>query len=341
VHRDCRVFNMYGPTECTIISAVLEIQRTDVEKFENLSSVPIGVPVGNTGLFVLDKYLDHCPVNVVGELYITGDGVGSGYLNNPELTAEKFNRSYKSYRTNIFYKTGDLARRLADGNIEFLGRLDHQVKIRGFRIEPGEIERRLEAHETIKEAVVIDREKESGERYLCAYFVPAGGAVETFDIESLREYLARVFPDYMIPAFFAALEKIPLNPNGKLDRNALPDPGSTGLLSGSDPVLPRTAMEKVIGEIWREVLGIEKVGIDDKFFSVGGNSLNLIRMNARLNQELGIEIPGVVIFQYPTIRMLVQYLNREEKTGEIDRKAKVEEGKNRRLQKIQKRRSLK
>ncbi|MCX6584524.1 MAG: non-ribosomal peptide synthetase, partial [Candidatus Aminicenantes bacterium] len=347
VHQDCRVFNMYGPTECTIISAVLEIQRTDVEKFENLSSVPIGGPVGNTGLFVLDKYLNHCPLNVVGELYIAGDGVGSGYLNNPELTLEKFIDFHHSsfdlprIHHSKLYRTGDLARRLADGNIEFLGRLDHQVKIRGFRIEPGEIESRLGAHEKVKEAVVIDRERENGERYLCAYFVPAGGAVETFDIELLREYLARVFPDYMIPAFFAALEKIPLNPNGKLDRKALPDPGSTGLLSGNDYVLPRTAVEKLIGEIWREVLGIEKIGIDDKFFSVGGNSLNLIRMNARLDQELGIEIPGVIIFQYPTIRMLAQYLSREEKASEIDRKAKVEEGKNRRLQKIQKRRSLK
>ncbi|MCP5107642.1 MAG: amino acid adenylation domain-containing protein, partial [bacterium] len=169
VSEDCRVFNMYGPTECTIISAVLEIGRGDVERFENLSSVPIGVPVGNTGLLVLDRYLNLCPVNVVGELYIGGDCVSRGYLNDPERTAQTFNRTYRSYMTDVFYKTGDTARWLEDGTVEFLGRIDHQVKIRGFRIELGEIEAQLLKHPSIEETVVVDRENAQGDIYLSAY----------------------------------------------------------------------------------------------------------------------------------------------------------------------------
>ncbi|MDQ1355231.1 MAG: hypothetical protein QG657_5541, partial [Acidobacteriota bacterium] len=189
VGEDCRVFNMYGPTEATIISAVLEARRSEENEFDNLSTVPIGRPVGNGSLLVLNKSNNLCPLNIPGELYIGGDGVAGGYLNNPELAVEKFNRSYRSYKTYTFYKTGDLARWLDNGNIEFLGRIDQQVKIRGFRIELGEIENCLLTHPEIKEAVVIAKEEGMGgqkEYNLCAY-VAAARELKTSE---LREYLS-------------------------------------------------------------------------------------------------------------------------------------------------------
>jgi tyrocidine synthetase-3 len=292
VNRNCRVFNMYGPTEATIISAVLEIQRSDYQRFHHLSSVPIGEPAANAVLLVLDKYLKLSPVNIVGELYIGGVGIAAGYLNNPELTAEKFHHDlwdYQDKRKKVrsknhlqsynhasmqyhypspqypitllphspIYRTGDLTRWLPDSNIEFLGRLDHQVKIRGFRIELGEIENRILDHERVREVVVIDRETSQSEKYLCAYIVPHH--VETPDktkteplSKELAEYLAGTLPDYMIPSYFIEIDNIPLNPNGKVDRKAIPQPE---LVTGIEPVAPRNQVEKKLVEIWSEVLG--------------------------------------------------------------------------------------
>ena len=315
VESDCRVFNMYGPTEATIISAVLEITRESLTQFSSLASIPIGKAAGNTMLLILDKYRNVCPTNIAGELYIGGDGVARGYLNNPDLTAEKFikNRSYRTYKTYISYKTGDLARRLPDGNIQFLGRMDQQIKIRGFRIELGEIEDRLLKHNDIKEAVVIDRLDNTGEKYLCAYIVQRGpGPLE------LRQYLLMTLPEYMVPAFFVQVERIPLTPNGKVDKKALPEPGAR---PESEYVAPATDKEREIAEIWRQVLGLEKVGINDNFFEAGGNSLKIIKLSAELKNRLGIEIPTAKMFQYPTVASQARYIGR---ANEKEKEAGVE-----------------
>ncbi len=317
VNNNCRVFNMYGPTEATIISAVLEIQRSDYQRFHDLSSVPIGEPVANAVLLILDKYFKLSPVNIVGELYIGGDGIACGYLNNPELTSEKFfyrsYRSYMSYISKNFYKTGDLTRWLPDGNIEFLGRIDHQVKIRGFRIELGEIENRLLDHEGVREVVVIDSDAGQGETYLCAYIVPqhveTPGKTETGSLsKELAGYLAGILPDYMIPSHFIEIDNIPLNPNGKVDRKALPRPG---LLTGVEYAAPRDRLEEKLVEIWSEVLregfpveGVESpsIGIDDNFFELGGHSLKAVGIAAKIHKELEVKLSLVEIFTSPTIR---------------------------------------
>jgi amino acid adenylation domain-containing protein len=299
VGHDCRVFNMYGPTECTIISAVLEIERSQVGKFESLSSVPIGGPVANINLFILDSYMNLCPVNVLGELYIAGDCVARGYLNNPELTAERFikNRSYGSYKTYIFYKTGDLVRWLTDGSVEFLGRIDQQVKIRGFRIEPEEIENQLLKHPEVKEAKVIDRIDDYGEKYLCAYIV----AVGSISGPKLKEFLSDILPDYMVPAYFVLLDQIPMTPNGKVDRKALPEPG---IMSGEGYISPGNEIEEKIVDIWSEVLGIEKskISTSANFFEIGGHSLKAMIIIAKIHKAFHIKLQLIQVFRVPTIK---------------------------------------
>jgi amino acid adenylation domain-containing protein len=319
VNSHCRVFNMYGPTEATIISAVLEIQWENSNKSKYLSSVPIGGPVGNTTLLVLDSSSNLCPVNVTGELYIGGDGVAAGYLNRPELTAEKFieYRSYRSNRTYIYYKTGDMARWLPDGNIEFLGRLDDQVKIRGYRIEPEEIETHLLGYPGIKETVVLALGEEPHDKFLCAYVVsdkgneknPAGMS------EELRTYLSQLLPDYMVPSHFAAIEKIPLTPNGKLDRRALPVPDSRcrGDNEKTDKyVPPSNPIEKKLAAIWEEVLGKDALhaspGIDDNFFQMGGHSLKASVLISDIHKEFDAKVPLAQVFRTPTIRGLARYI---------------------------------
>jgi len=310
VREDCRVFNMYGPTEATIISAVLEVQPGDEIFYKELSSVPIGKPSDNTFLLVLDKYFNVCPVRVAGELYIGGDGVSRGYLNNPELTGKKFVKYkhhyfYRSYRANksyIFYRSGDLVRWLPDGNIEFLGRIDHQVKIRGFRIEPGEIESRLLNHPDIKEAVVPARKDGQGNINLCAYIVSGKKLIAA----DLREYLAKYLPAYMIPAYFVRVEKIPLNPNGKLDIKALPGPR---IKKGEDYVAPRNTLEEKLVEIWQEVLGPGiSVGSEDNFFELGGHSLKGTVLISRIHREFNTELLLVDLFKFPTVRSLARFI---------------------------------
>jgi len=349
IANDCRVFNLYGPTEATIISSALEIDMAALEKYEYLSSIPIGSMVGNGSLLVLDKYLNVCPVNVMGELYIAGDGVGLGYLNNPELTAEKFgpqitlitqinkikdkdiNKSFAGVKGGLFqkpplvaYKTGDLARWLANGNIEFLGRIDQQVKIRGFRIELGEIEKRLRGHETIKDAIVIERKDKTGDNYLCAYivfkdYIDEPELEKASDITRLRDYLAGKLPGYMIPAHFFPLKSIPLTPSGKMDRKALPatEPG-TGVAYTS----PRDEAEERLTEIWSEVLSIpkDKISIDDSFFHVGGHSLKLIMLAARIHMVFDVIVPISKFFEISTVRALAQYM----KTAAQDKYTDIE-----------------
>ncbi len=310
----CRVFNMYGPTETTIIASVLEIPRGPNNPFEALSSVPIGSPVANNIMHVLDHYFNLCPINITGQLYITGQGLAAGYLNNPELTAATFlSQSISSIPStssisSTLYKTGDLARWLPNGSLEFLGRIDQQVKIRGFRIELGEIESQLLGHPDIKEAFVLARQEVSGDRYLCAYLVSSKECQDS----QLREWLAQDLPDYMIPSYFVFLEQIPLTPNGKIDQKALPHPQ---FKSETSYVAPRNELEIKLCAIWAAVLNLEKdlVSIDSNFFQLGGHSLKATILVSKIHQCFDVKVPLVEIFRTPRIRELADYIKGKSK----------------------------
>jgi amino acid adenylation domain-containing protein len=290
--------NHYGPSETHVVTALTLEPRGEIPALP-----AIGRPVANTGIYLLDKGLHLVPLGVPGEIFIGGSQVGWGYANNPELTSEKFlplfHKSYRSY----IYRTGDLARWLPDGNIEFLGRIDHQVKIRGFRIELEEIENHLLNHEEIKDAVVVVNTDKKDEKHLCAYIC---SGVE-LGVSELREYLAVSLPDYMIPAYFVFLEKIPLTSTGKVDRKALPQPG-IGTVAA--PGTPRDNIEMKLTEIWSEVLGVKKelIGIDAIFFELGGHSLNATIMASIIHKELKVKVPLAEIFRTPHIRGLSGYI---------------------------------
>ncbi|MFC2140701.1 amino acid adenylation domain-containing protein [Acidobacteriota bacterium] len=317
-----RLVNAYGPTESTV--DVTDFDCSTIEK-RNDEVVPIGKPMANVQIYILDKNGNTRPIGVSGELCIAGAALARGYLNNPELTNSKFQitnksgyyRSYRSYKSYILYKTGDLARWLPDGNIDFSGRVDHQVKIRGYRIEPGEIENRLLRHKQIKEAVVVDREGEDGVKYLCAYYVPvaAAGKLHKPVVSQLKEFLAGQVPSYMIPAYFVPLEKLPRTPVGKIIREALPKPDISGISPGAAGPELGDDMEKLVVQVWKEVLGIERVGTRDNFFDLGGNSLKIIRLNDRLNKALGMKIPVITLFKYPSIGDFTAYLREEGAVG--------------------------
>ncbi|MCK4764619.1 MAG: amino acid adenylation domain-containing protein, partial [Candidatus Aminicenantes bacterium] len=307
MYNHIKIVHCYGPTENTTFSTTYAVEK---ECGERLS---IGKPINNSSVYILDGYKKLQPVGVPGELYVGGDGLARGYLNNPELTAEKFinrsyreDRSYKSYRTNTLYRTGDLARWLPDGNIEFLGRMDHQVKIRGIRIEVGEIQNRLMEHKNVKDAVVIDREDRSGEKYLCAYIVPHS-AVQGEHTGELRAYLAEILPGYMIPSYFMQLEKIPLTANDKVDRNALPELDFTATAAYTPP--GNESEEKLAG-IWADILGIDRgsIGIDANFFELGGHSLKATMLAAKIHKELDVKIKLPDIFMKSTIRELASFI---------------------------------
>jgi amino acid adenylation domain-containing protein len=338
-----KIYNVYGPTETTIWSTVKDLSNCSAEDLN------IGRPICNTQIYILDRFSQPQPIGIPGELSIGGDGVARGYLNNPELTAEKFdhdlwdlwddhdgdNKSYRSYTSYILYRTGDLARWLTDGEIEFLGRVDHQVKIRGFRIELEEIEEQLLSHGQIKEAVVIDRRNESGDRYLAAYLVPGtAGEENPVNISELKEYLSLRLPYYMVPDYFVTLDKIPLTPNGKVNRNALPEFDGVRPHMAAAYVPPESEKEKIIADIWKGVLKLEQVGIYDNFFDLGGNSLNVIQLNQDLNDAFKKDIPVAALFKYLTISSFIQYLTREE-TGirepdkRVNRVQEVEKSKDR------------
>ncbi|HLP46705.1 MAG TPA: amino acid adenylation domain-containing protein, partial [Candidatus Kapabacteria bacterium] len=303
-----KIIHVYGPTETTVYATYYFIDNIE----NNAVTIPIGKPISNTTVYILDKYLTPVTIGVPGEIYIGGPGVARGYLNNPELTAERFikYRSYGSYKTYIHYKTGDLARWLPDGNIEFLGRIDHQVKLRGFRVELGEIENRLLKYPGIKGSLVLDREEKNGDKYLCAYIV----SIHENIIPGLREYLAKELPGYMIPSYFVQLEKFPLTPNGKIDRKALPKPE---LKSGDSYIAPRDEIEKKLVEIWSNVLGRDElhavqletsIGIDDNFFQLGGHSLKATILVSKIHKLFQVNIPLTEIFKTPTIQELANYI---------------------------------
>ncbi|WP_445310266.1 amino acid adenylation domain-containing protein [Microcoleus vaginatus] len=298
---ETRLINEYGPTETVVGCCIYEVPpQTSLS-----GSVPIGRPIANTQLYILDRSLQPVPIGVTGELHIGGDGLARGYLNRTELTAQKFiPNPFSNQPGERLYKTGDLARYLPDGNIEFLGRIDNQVKIRGFRIELGEIEAVLMQNRAVQDAVVIDQEYDLNDKRLVAYVVPSQGQV--LSISELRRDLKQKLPDHMIPSAFVQLEAVPLTPNGKVDRRALPVPDATRTDLEEDFVAPRTPVEKVLVEIWAEVLGVERVGIHDKFLELGGHSLLAIRIVSRLRDTLKVELPISSLFASPTVADLAK-----------------------------------
>jgi amino acid adenylation domain-containing protein/thioester reductase-like protein len=293
--------NAYGITETTITATVY--QPIISSNLATTNSVSIGRPIANTQIYILDHHLQPLPIGVPGELHIGGAGLARGYLNLPELTAEKF---IQHPQFNRLYKTGDLARYLPDGNIEFLGRIDHQVKIRGFRIEIGEIEALLAEHPQIRSSAVIVREDNPGNKQLVAYVVPQKQSnIQT----ELRSFFKQKLPNYMIPAFFVMLESLPLTNSGKVDRRALLASGDvTSNIATENFVLPHTPIQEIVAGIWRDVLKLEQVGIHDNFFELGGHSLATIQVISRLREAFEIDLPVRYLFEEPTVAALANAL---------------------------------
>ena len=291
--RGASLWHMYGPTETTVWSSIRRLAPGEGPK--------LGGPIANTSFHVLDSCGRPVPVGVPGELQIGGEGVCAGYHERPELNAQKF----ASGR----YRTGDLVRWRADGTLEFLGRVDQQVKLRGFRIELGEIEAALDAHPDVRASVASVREDVPGDQRLVAYVVPAApGRVE---IESLRRLVKAQLPPFMVPSAFVALDALPVNVNGKLDRAALPAPDGSRPSTGRSYTPPQTPLQETLASVWREVLGVERVGIDDDFFELGGHSLLAVKMLARVHETLGLDFYLGRVFEHPTIRVLAQAVGEE------------------------------
>jgi amino acid adenylation domain-containing protein len=314
VKEDCRVFNMYGPTEATIISSVLELKRTNHERYKGLSSVPIGKPVSNMKLLVLDKNRNICPPGVPGELYIVGDGVAYGYLNDSEKTSLAFIKNLfptEEIKGDYLYKTGDRVRWLWSGDVEFLGRIDQQIKIRGYRIELGEIESQLLKHDDIKEAVVISKQDDTEDKYLCAYIVPH--IISALDFSELKTFLSMRLPGYMIPSYFVQIEEIPLTPNGKINRKILPEP----VIEKSDKyAAPRNELEEKLVRIWSEVLLIDmdKIHIDSDFFQLRGHSIKAMTLVSKIHKKLKVKISLEEVFKFYTIRDMDLIILKNRKT---------------------------
>jgi amino acid adenylation domain-containing protein len=348
-NKGLKIINGYGPTENTTFSTTYLVDKN------SRGNIPIGKPISNSTAYILDRNGCLQPVGVYGELFIGGDGISRGYLNAPELTAQKFDHNLYNYQDknksfcrgtrgagvrrthpirggsiseDVFhfftctcnlhlsllaeraplvaegriYKTGDLARWLPDGNIQFLGRIDQQVKIRGFRVELGEIESYIRKYRQIKETVVLAREDQPGEIYLCAYIVTK----DNLAFPGLRDYLSSALPDFMVPSYFVPVDKIPLTPNGKVDKKALPAPERS---ARENYVAPRNEIEETLTQIWSEILGSDgEIGIDDNFFHLGGHSLKTISLSSRVHKKLDLVITPEVIFQNPTIRELARYI---------------------------------
>ncbi|NEO39726.1 MAG: amino acid adenylation domain-containing protein [Moorea sp. SIOASIH] len=298
--RDLNFFNLYGPTECTVDTTVCPLRICHHKQL-------IGRPIANTQIYILDSNLQPVPIGVPGEIYIGGDGLARGYLNRPELTAEKFiSNPFSDYGEKL-YKTGDFARYLPDGNLEFLGRIDNQVKIRGFRIELGEIESVINTHPQIQKAVVIAREDNPGNKRLVAYVV---NGEKSISISQLRGFVKQKLPEYMVPNAFVTLDTLPLTPNGKVDRRALPVPD--GAISREiEYVAPSTPTQEIIANIFADVLKVKNVGIKDNFFELGGHSLLATQLTSRLKQAFSVDIPLRVIFESPNVAQLEQALTQQ------------------------------
>lgn len=336
------VWNLYGPTETTVWSTVFKVELSDTHSLaaSREGVVPIGRPIANTQIYILDTHHQLVPIGVPGELHIGGVGLAKGYLNRQDLTDEKFfPNPFEPESNHYLYKTGDLARYLPDGTIEYLGRVDHQVKIRGFRIELGEIESLLNQHPAIHQAVVIGSGEQATDQRLIAYIVPtirpfnqlnqssdqggephyltsekadSGTSFSTSLIGDLRHFLQEQLPSYMVPAIFVPLEALPLTPNGKVDRRSLPFPqGINRPIHEISYQSPQTELEKMIVRLWQDVLQIDRIGINDNFFDLGGHSLTLVQINNQLQVLMQRTIPVVEMFKHPTIKSLASYLNQD------------------------------
>ncbi|MCY8390895.1 non-ribosomal peptide synthetase, partial [Bacillus haynesii] len=307
VGRD-KLIHVYGPTESTVYATYYFINEIDDEA----ETIPIGSPLANTSVLIMDEAGKLLPIGVPGELCIAGDGLSKGYLNREELTAEKF-IPHPFVAGERLYKTGDLAKWLPDGNIEFIGRIDHQVKIRGFRIELGEIESRLEMHEDINETIVIVREDEENRPYICAYMT----AKREIPVEELRGFLEKKLPDYMIPAYFVKLDKLPLTKNGKVDRKALPEPDRR-MGAESEYEAPRNETEEKLAAVWQNVLHVEKAGIHDHFAQMGGHSLHAMELIAKIKEKMNVEIPLHQLFKLATIKELSTFIEANQQEDKED-----------------------
>jgi amino acid adenylation domain-containing protein len=303
----CAVFNHYGPTEATV--GMLTLPITDESIAARSFTVPLGRPLPNTEAYVLDGCRNLVPMGVAGELYVGGDCLARGYLNLPQQTADSFiQHTFDGLSAKRLYRTGDRVRYRADGNIEFLGRVDHQVKIRGFRVELSEIEAALRDHPAIRVAVVQTRQNPSGETQLVAYAVVQ--SEKAIDEDTLAEFLKRRLPDYMAPARIVFLEALPLTAHGKVDLQALP-PAPERRSMQADVIAPRSATEKLLVQIWTDVLGLTNVSVNDDFFAVGGHSLKAMQVLSRLRAALHHAIPLRRIFEYPTITQLAAAVDAE------------------------------
>jgi len=347
---DCRIFNHYGPTETTVGVLTYPVSQALAGKavYPTPPTVPLGRPIANIQIYILDAARQPVPLWVPGEVYIGGAGVARGYLNRPELTAERFianpfvkeqesrrageqgdieNDSPLLPRTSApprLYRTGDLARYLPDGTIEFLGRIDNQVKIRGFRIELGEIEALLGQHPAIKETVVMAREDHPGDKRLVAYLVPTPGHTPTST--ELRAFLKEKLPEPMLPTAFVLLDKLPLTSNGKINRRALPLPDTAYLAFEETYLAPRNDIEEALAELWANMLGLERVGVRDNFFDLGGHSLLAVRLIAQIQRWFGRDIPLAMLFQEGTIERLAAVLNRQGDTLPQSPLVKIQSG---------------
>jgi acyl-coenzyme A synthetase/AMP-(fatty) acid ligase/acyl carrier protein len=335
--QDCSLHNEYGPSETHVVTALSLSESPDLWPVRP----PIGRPIWNTQIYLLDAFLQPVPTGVAGELYIGGVNLARGYLGRPDLTAERFVPDPFSDQPGArLYKTGDLARYYADGNIEFIGRMDNQVKVRGYRIELGEIEAVLNEHPLVRECVVMAEPEKSGSNRLIAYLVAAEATAPK--VEELRAFLGQKLPEYMIPSAFVTLDAMPLTPGRKIDRRALPN------ITGVRPDLqaafvpPRNRMEKSIAAIWQQVLGLEQVGVHDNFFDLGGHSLLMTQVYDKLQKIVDTKISMVELLEYPTISSLARFVTKD-KGGQSAAKRsdggieKLKEGKNRLQQQFKER----
>jgi acyl-coenzyme A synthetase/AMP-(fatty) acid ligase/acyl carrier protein len=313
---DCRLCNQYGPTESHVVTSfALGGDPADWPKLP-----PIGRPIANNKVYILDHCLQPVPIGVIGELYIGGDSLARGYLDQPELSREKFisNPFIKKPGARL-YKTGDLARYHADGNIQFVGRIDDQVKVRGFRIEPGEIETILCRHPEVLECVVSAREDATGGKRLVAHIV--AGTAHDLDSRKLRDFLKETLPEYMIPNAFVFLDSLPLTASGKVDRRALPAPDGSRPDLAEAYLAPRNRTEELLAKIWAEVFKLERIGIHDNFFDLGGHSLLATQVASRIREALRIELPLRAMFETPTVAGLSNYIEAPRCAGDEHQRA--------------------
>src|SRR6266850_6459221 len=303
------LINGYGPTENTTFTCC-HIMRTGDSIPE---SIPIGKPISNTRVYILDQDMNPVSDGAIGELYAAGDGLARGYLNASDTNSSKFLSDPFGEPKQCMYRTGDLARWRSDGSIEFVGRLDNQVKIRGHRIEPAEIESAILRHGQVKQACVVAR-TENGSKRLVAYFVPASSALTP---EQLRDFIASQLPQHMIPAFFVALPFLPLSQQGKIDRAALLELDATSKSESAEQSIPESELERTLAQLWQRILKVPEVGLDQNFFDLGGDSLLLVAVHSNLQKALQTQVPITDLFEFSTIRKLAQHLSRPKSASAV------------------------